>query len=55
MSRSKKQSEYIPVAFESENSVAPKTKKGQRKDKSANIYYSMLMSNAWRKLTGNQK
>lgn len=55
MSRSKKQTEYIPIAFESENSVAPKCKNGKRKDRSANIYYSMLMSNAWRKLTGNQK
>ena len=55
MSKSKKKPDYIPVAFESENSVAPKCKNGKRKDRSANIYYSMLMSNAWRKLTGNQK
>lgn len=55
MAKSNNKTEYIPVAFESENSVAPKGKNGKRKDKSANIYYTMLMSNAWRNLTGNQK
>lgn len=48
--------QYVPTAYESELSFAPMPKKGnKRKDKSANVYYSMLMSKAWRELTGNQK
>lgn len=51
-----KQTRYVPQPYESERSVSPKRKNnGKKEDRSANIYYSMLMSNAWRKLTGNQK
>lgn len=52
---SKKKGEYQPYKFESELSFTPKKKQGKRKDVSSNIYYSMLVSNAWRKLTPKQK
>lgn len=54
MGRNKK-SEYKPREFESELDFAPKQKNGKKKDTSSNIYYSMLMSNAWHELTLKQK
>lgn len=53
MGRNKK-SDYIPRSFESNKKWAP-LYKGKPEDKSSNIHYSMLMSNAWHNLTGKQK
>lgn len=50
----KKKSEYIPRRFESCLDFVPKLN-GKPEDKSSNIHYSMLMSNAWHNLTGKQK
>jgi hypothetical protein len=46
---------YIPKSFESAIEFTPQKKQGKRKDVSSNIYYSMLVSNAWHNLTGKQK
>ena len=47
---------YIPKAFESEREFLPTNKKGGTvKDVSANIYISMLQSQAWHNLTSKQK
>ena len=52
----KKKENYVAKAFESEPSFLPKTKnKTSAKDVSANIYLSMLMSQAWHNLTLKQK
>lgn len=52
---SKKKEEYKPRRFESAIEFTPKKKQGKQKDVSSNIYFSMLMSNAWHSLTGKQK
>lgn len=53
---SKKRIKYIPKSFESQPSFIPKRKNGNNAtDVSANIYISMLMSQAWHNLTGKQK
>lgn len=47
---------YIPKVFESERSFLPNKKNGGKvKDVSANIYISMLQSQAWHNLTSKQK
>lgn len=54
MGRKKSKSDYIPRRFESYLGFAP-ILDGKHEDKSSNIHYSMLMSNAWHNLTGKQK
>ena len=51
----RKKKEYVPRSFESTTLFVPKQKNGKKKDVSSNIYYSMLISNAWKKLTPKQK
>lgn len=52
----KKRDVYEPKAFESDITILPKTKKKIcAKDVSANIYLSMLMSQAWHDLSLKQK
>lgn len=51
----KKKQDYVPKRFESAIEFTPKRKQGKHKDCSSNIYFSMLMSNAWHSLTGKQK
>ena len=52
----KQKKPYVPQWFESEVSFLPKTKKKIcAKDASANIYVSMLMSQAWHDLSLKQK
>lgn len=47
---------YIPKTFESERGFLPPKKSGGKvKDVSANIYISMLQSQAWHNLTYKQK
>ena len=53
---SKRKDKYRPKAFESNGQFLPKKKNGNNAtDVSANIYISMLISNAWRNLTLKQK
>jgi hypothetical protein len=52
----KKRDVYEPKSFESDVTILPKTKKKIcAKDVSANIYVSMLMSQAWHDLSLKQK
>lgn len=53
---SRRKERYVPKSFESCADILPKRKNGNSAtDVSANIYISMLMSQAWHNLTGKQK
>lgn len=53
---SKPKIKYIPRVFESDAELLPKKKNGKKAtDVSANIYGSMLLSQAWYNLKGKQK